>query len=163
MPKLGQSGPRASCGALAGSRPGCPGAGTSSTRHSGGSGSSPSRPGESRVLPAATPTRDSSRVPQSLFTLLDLCVSSLRRGHADILCIVPMLTDDPRRESDPPSPRRRCRRASRPGGGPSRAAPRTGSRRRPAAGGPASSISDAYVVYVLFQLSCCFVLLYMLF
>ena len=29
-----------------------------------------------------------------LFTLLDLCVSSLRRGHANILCIVPILTDD---------------------------------------------------------------------
>ena len=34
-----------------------------------------------------------------LFTLLDVCVSSLRRGHANPLCIVPMLTDDPRRES----------------------------------------------------------------
>ena len=33
------------------------------------------------------------------FTLLDLCVSSLRKGHANILCIVPILTDDPRRES----------------------------------------------------------------
>ena len=33
------------------------------------------------------------------FTLLDLCVSSLRRGHANLLCIVPILTDDPRRES----------------------------------------------------------------
>ena len=32
------------------------------------------------------------------FTLLDVCMSSLRRGHANILCIVPMLTDDPRRE-----------------------------------------------------------------
>ena len=28
-----------------------------------------------------------------------LCVSSLRRGHANLLCIVPILTDDPRRES----------------------------------------------------------------
>ena len=27
-------------------------------------------------------------------TLLDLCVSSLRRGHANLLCIVPILTDD---------------------------------------------------------------------
>ena len=35
----------------------------------------------------------------SLLTLLDLCVSSLRRGHANILCIVPILMDDPRRES----------------------------------------------------------------
>ena len=34
-----------------------------------------------------------------LCTLLDLCVSSLRRGHANLLCIVPILTDDPRRES----------------------------------------------------------------
>ena len=35
-----------------------------------------------------------------LFTLLDLCVSSLRRGHANLLCIVPILTDDPRRDSE---------------------------------------------------------------
>src|SRR6056300_326773 len=35
-----------------------------------------------------------------LFTLLDLCVSSLRRGHANLFCIVPILTDDPRRESN---------------------------------------------------------------
>ena len=34
-----------------------------------------------------------------MFTLLDLCVSSLRRGHANLLCIVPILSDDPRRES----------------------------------------------------------------
>ena len=34
-----------------------------------------------------------------LFTLLDLCVSSLRRGHAILLCTVPSVTDDPRRES----------------------------------------------------------------
>ncbi len=44
---------------------------------------------------------------KKLFTLLDLCVSSLRRGHANLLCIVPILTDDPRRES---SFARRCRR-----------------------------------------------------
>ena len=37
---------------------------------------------------------------KELFTLLDLCVSSLRRGHAYLLCIVPMLTDDPRGESE---------------------------------------------------------------
>ena len=37
---------------------------------------------------------------KELFTLLDLCVSSLRRGHANLLCIVPILTDDPRRESN---------------------------------------------------------------
>ena len=37
---------------------------------------------------------------EKLGTLLDLCVSSLRRGHANLLCIVPILTDDPRRESE---------------------------------------------------------------
>ena len=37
--------------------------------------------------------------PKKMFTLLDLCVSSLRRGHANLLCIVPILTDDPRRKS----------------------------------------------------------------
>ena len=36
-----------------------------------------------------------------LFTLLDVCASSLHRGHANILCIVPIITDDPRRESMP--------------------------------------------------------------
>ena len=30
---------------------------------------------------------------KKLCTLLDLCVSSLRRGHANLLCIVPILTD----------------------------------------------------------------------
>jgi hypothetical protein len=39
------------------------------------------------------------QMDKKLFTLLDLCVSSLRRGHANLLCIVPILTDDPRRES----------------------------------------------------------------
>jgi len=33
-------------------------------------------------------------------TILDFCVSSLRRGHANLLCIVPILTDDSRRRSD---------------------------------------------------------------
>ena len=40
-----------------------------------------------------------STLLKKLCTLLDLCVSSLRRGHANLLCIVPILTDDPRRES----------------------------------------------------------------
>ena len=35
----------------------------------------------------------SKELPKKLFTLLDLCVSSLRRGHANLLCIVPILTD----------------------------------------------------------------------
>ena len=34
-----------------------------------------------------------------MVTLLDLCVSSLRRGRVNLLCTVPTLTDDPRRES----------------------------------------------------------------
>ena len=34
-----------------------------------------------------------------MFTLLDLCVSSLRKGHANLLFIVPVLADDLRRES----------------------------------------------------------------
>ena len=37
---------------------------------------------------------------KKLVSLLDLCVSSLRRGHANLLCIVPFLTDDPPRESN---------------------------------------------------------------
>ena len=36
---------------------------------------------------------------QELLNIIELCVSSLRRGHANIICIVPSLTDDPRRES----------------------------------------------------------------
>ena len=44
------------------------------------------------------------------FTLLDLCVSSLRRGHANLLCIVPILTDDPRRESSMPHADLQCSR-----------------------------------------------------
>ena len=35
------------------------------------------------------------KVGKKLVTLLDLCVSSLRRGHANLLCIVPILTDEP--------------------------------------------------------------------
>ena len=44
----------------------------------------------------------SPRKIKKMVTLLDLCVSSLRRGHANLLCIVPILTDDPRRESNWP-------------------------------------------------------------
>ena len=36
---------------------------------------------------------------KNLVTLLDLWVSSLRRGHANLLCIVPILSDDLRGES----------------------------------------------------------------
>ena len=44
--------------------------------------------------------RSSCRAAKNLVTLLDLCVSSLRRGHANLLCIVPILSDDLRGESD---------------------------------------------------------------
>ena len=43
---------------------------------------------------------DIRNVVKKCDTLLDLCVSSLRRGHANLLCIVPILTDDLRRGSD---------------------------------------------------------------
>ena len=36
-----------------------------------------------------------------MFALLDVCMSSLRRGHANLHCIAPTLTDDPRREPFP--------------------------------------------------------------
>ena len=49
----------------------------------------------------------SAKVKKKLCTLLDLCVSSLRRGHANLLCIVPILTDDPRRESENTEPKSR--------------------------------------------------------
>ena len=35
----------------------------------------------------------------TMFTLLDVCVPSLRRGHANLLSTVPILMDEPRRES----------------------------------------------------------------
>jgi uncharacterized protein HemX len=38
-------------------------------------------------------------------TLLELGVSSLRRGHANLLCIIPILPDDPRRESNCSGPK----------------------------------------------------------
>jgi hypothetical protein len=43
-----------------------------------------------------------------MITLLDLCVSSLRRGHANLLCSVPILTDDPRGESRTQRKRKRA-------------------------------------------------------
>ena len=39
-------------------------------------------------------------LPKKCDTLLDLCVSSFRRGHANLLCIIPILTDDLRRGSN---------------------------------------------------------------
>ena len=45
----------------------------------------------------AAEARNEKEIPV-LFTLLDFCVSSLRRSHANLLCTVEMLTDDPRRK-----------------------------------------------------------------
>ena len=36
-----------------------------------------------------------------MVTPLDLCASSLRRGHANLLCIVPILMDGPQGTQDP--------------------------------------------------------------
>jgi hypothetical protein len=52
-----------------------------------------------RRRPPKSGLTGSQGICKKMFTLLDLCVSSLRRGHANLLCIVPILTDDPRRES----------------------------------------------------------------
>ena len=38
--------------------------------------------------------------PSKVDTIFDFCVSSFRRGHANLLCIVPILTDDLRRGSN---------------------------------------------------------------
>ena len=48
------------------------------------------------------PTQDAATEhirKKKIGTLLDLCVSSLRRSHVNLLCIAPILPDDPRRES----------------------------------------------------------------
>ena len=57
--------------------------------------------GKSSPITAGCYLRPTRVLPEKkLCTLLDLCVSSLRRGHANLLCIVPILTDDPRRVSE---------------------------------------------------------------
>ena len=65
----------------------------------------------SRMISARNRTarRDAEgeRGAKNLVTLLDLCVSSLRRGHANLLCIVPILSDDLRGESE--SSQRPCK------------------------------------------------------
>ena len=68
-------------------------------------GSRAARSEKGAPLHTACPGPETSRAAwlgarKKMFTLLDLCVSSLRRGHANLLCIVPILTDDPRRESE---------------------------------------------------------------
>ena len=47
----------------------------------------------------STNNQDDPTTIELLLIALDLCVSSWRRGHANILCIVRVLTDDPHRES----------------------------------------------------------------
>ncbi|GKB45769.1 hypothetical protein Tco_0896522, partial [Tanacetum coccineum] len=43
--------------------------------------------------------RDQKAIPskKNFGPFLDLCVSSLRKGHANLLCIVPILSDVPER------------------------------------------------------------------
>ena len=53
-----------------------------------------------RCLPSpATHPDMQSLMSKKLVTLLNLCASFLHRGHANLLCIVPILSDDPQRES----------------------------------------------------------------
>ena len=78
---------------VAGSRPGC---GTPGVGSHGLEGPSCDR----YRMQAMSCEQQVSRGQKNLVTLFDLCVSSLRRGHANLLCIVPILTDDPRRESE---------------------------------------------------------------
>ena len=52
-----------------------------------------------QVLARMQKWRAGAELSKKIDTLLDLCVSSLRRGHANLLCVVPILSDDPRRES----------------------------------------------------------------
>ena len=53
------------------------------------------------VPPRLRPPRDSDQAQRQVSncSLLDLCASSLRKAHACLPCVVPTLTDDPRRES----------------------------------------------------------------
>ena len=68
----------------------------------------PPRPVISARNRAAKRAQEGFRGTKNLVTLLDLCVSSLRRGHANLLCIVPILSDDLRGESE--SSQRPCKR-----------------------------------------------------
>ena len=54
----------------------------------------------SSPLPICDSCDERGWVERKLPTLLDVCVPSLRRGHANLPCIAPILTDDPRRESN---------------------------------------------------------------
>uniref|UniRef100_A0A453DW14 Uncharacterized protein n=1 Tax=Aegilops tauschii subsp. strangulata TaxID=200361 RepID=A0A453DW14_AEGTS len=50
------------------------------------------RPSGAYVREGKGPAREMSK---KFGPFLDLCVSSLRRGHANLLCIVPILSDVP--------------------------------------------------------------------
>ena len=76
---------------VAGSRPGC---GTPGVEGHGLEGPSCDR----YQMQAMSCEQQVSGGQKNLVTLLDLCVSSLRRGHANLLCIVPILSDDLRGE-----------------------------------------------------------------
>ena len=65
-------------------------AGTPSSGPAGRSSSSSARCFAVDIAPAGSST-----------TFLDVCASSLRMGQANLLCFVPIFTDDPRRESVP--------------------------------------------------------------
>ena len=62
--------------------------------------SRPLRPSRAPHIPSIESTQaDEAERGKNYRSFLDLCVSSLRRGHANLLGIVSILTDDPRRES----------------------------------------------------------------
>jgi len=48
-----------------------------------------------RIMRAETRKKAGKFYPKKFGPFLDLCVSSLRRGHANLLCIVPILSDVP--------------------------------------------------------------------
>ena len=50
---------------------------------------------KSKILKEKLKVRSTPKRKKNGDTLLDMCVSSLRRGHANLLCIVPILADDP--------------------------------------------------------------------
>ena len=64
-------------------------------------------PRQRAAASGCTVQKEGSTVAKKISTL---CVSSLHRGHANLLCVVPNLTDDPRRESETLvlPPRYRC-------------------------------------------------------
>ena len=58
----------------------------------------PAKPAVPGSIPGSVGLAGRRGGTKNLVTLLDLCVSSLRRGHANLLCIVTILTDSPQKE-----------------------------------------------------------------